>query len=102
MNCLAYFCNPEVRRVEGMDGDGEVNNVAAKVELGQAEGGEDAEGNKTEWCILGELSLSAAASVIVSTSALLHSDSHSKRIECSLMPYAFDDLAWSVLIDMDL
>lgn len=40
-----------------MDGNGEVNNVAATVKLGQADEAERAEGNKTERCILSELSL---------------------------------------------
>ncbi len=39
-----------------MDGDGEVNNAAATVKLGQAEESERAEGNKTERGILSELS----------------------------------------------
>lgn len=44
--------------MEGMDGDGEVNDVAATVKLGQADEGEGAEGNKTEQCTLSELSQS--------------------------------------------
>lgn len=39
-----------------MNGNGEVNNVAATDKLGQADEGEGAEGNKTEQCILSELS----------------------------------------------
>lgn len=42
--------------MEGMDGNGEGNNVAAAVKLGQADESEGAEGNKTERCILSELS----------------------------------------------
>ena len=41
-----------------MDRDGEVNNVAAAVKLGQADEGEGAEGNKEEGRVLSELSLS--------------------------------------------
>lgn len=44
--------------MDGMDRDGEVNNVAATVKLGQADMGEGAEGNKTERCTLSELSRS--------------------------------------------
>ena len=44
--------------MEGMDRDGEVNNVAAAVKLGQADEGEGAEGNKEEGRVLSELSLS--------------------------------------------
>lgn len=44
--------------MEGMDRNGEVNNVAASVKLGQVDEGEGAEGKTTERCILSELSLS--------------------------------------------
>lgn len=44
MNSLTYFCNPVLQ----LDGNGEVNNVAATVKLGQADKAEGAEGKRRE------------------------------------------------------